>query len=97
LVAVHELFDVILQLNMGMGHRPKMRSSDKCEKRQDVLAAFAAEGMSQCFLGALRGYRIHKDQSANCKLSDLRFRYQETQQHPASVPATGTLSLPFLV
>ena len=46
-VSVHELFDVLLHLNSGMDNGPKMSGSDESKKRQDVLAAFAAKGMSQ--------------------------------------------------
>ena len=45
-VFVHELFDVILNLNTGMAKGPKMSGPDKSKKRQDILAALAAEGMS---------------------------------------------------
>ena len=78
-VAIHELFDVVFHLDGGMDKRPKMRGSDKGQKREDILTAFAAEGMSQYFLSALRVHRIHKDQSAKRKprISDLRFRYRE--------------------
>ena len=48
LCSVHELFDVVLHLNIGMDNGPKMSGSDKSKKRQDILAAFAAKGMSQC-------------------------------------------------
>jgi hypothetical protein len=47
-VSVHELFDVVLHLNIGMDNRPKMSGPDKSKKGQDILAAFAAKGMSQC-------------------------------------------------
>jgi hypothetical protein len=47
-VSVHELVDVLLHLNSGMDDRPKMSGSDKSKKRQDVLEAFTAKGMSQC-------------------------------------------------
>ena len=46
-VAIHELFDVAFHIDGGMDKRPKMRGSDKGQKREDILTAFAAEGMSQ--------------------------------------------------
>jgi hypothetical protein len=41
-VPLHELFDVILHLNSRMDNRPKMSGSDKSQKREDILEAFAA-------------------------------------------------------
>ena len=46
-VFAQEFFDVILHLNTGMDNRPKMSGSDKRKKRQDILEAFAAKGVSQ--------------------------------------------------
>jgi hypothetical protein len=46
-VFAQEFFDVILHLNTGMDKRPKMSGSDKSKKRQDILEAFAAKGVSQ--------------------------------------------------
>jgi hypothetical protein len=46
-VFAQEFFDVILHLNTGMDNRPKMSGSDKSKKRQDILEAFAAKGVSQ--------------------------------------------------
>ena len=47
-MSVHELFDVVLHLNIGMDNGPKMSGPDKSKKGQDILAAFAAKGMSEC-------------------------------------------------
>ena len=55
-VPVHELFDVVFHLNTRVDDRPKMSGSDKREKREDILAAFAAEGLSQPFESTLRPY-----------------------------------------
>ena len=46
-VFAQQFFDVILHLNTGMDKRPKMSGSDKSKKRQDILEAFAAKGVSQ--------------------------------------------------
>src|SRR5580704_16585256 len=53
LVRAHHLPDVILDFEAGMHHGPIMRSSDKREKRKQILEAFAAQRLPQCRLGAL--------------------------------------------
>ena len=67
LVFVHKLFDVVFHLNSGMDKRLIMSGSDESKKRQDILAPFAAKGMSQHIEGTLRLHRVHKDHGANRK------------------------------
>ena len=63
-VPVHELFDVVFHLNTRVDDRPKMSGSDKCKKREDILATFAAEGVSQPLERTLGLHRVHEDQRA---------------------------------
>ena len=53
LVGGHHLPNVILDFEAGMYHGPIMSSSDKGEKREQILKAFAAQCLPQCLLGAL--------------------------------------------
>jgi hypothetical protein len=48
-----------------MNHGPIMRGSDKCEKREQILNAFAAQRLPQCLLGALGLRRFDKDHSGS--------------------------------
>ena len=67
LVRAHQLPDVVLDFEAGMHHGPIMSSSDKCEKREQILKAFAAQCLPQCLLSALGLRRFDKDQSGSCK------------------------------
>jgi hypothetical protein len=66
LVPAHELPDVVLDFKTGMNNRPKMRSSDECQKREQILDASAAKGSPQRLPGLL-GLRLHKDQRGSGK------------------------------
>jgi hypothetical protein len=53
LVRAHHFPDIIFDFEIGMHHGPIMSSSDKCEKREQILKAFAAQCLPQCLLGTL--------------------------------------------
>ena len=53
LVRAHHLPNVILDFEARMHHGPIMSGSDKCEKREQILKAFAAQCLPQCLLSAL--------------------------------------------
>ena len=53
LVRAHHLPNVILDFEAGMHYGPIMSSSDKREKREQILKAFAAQCLPQCLLSAL--------------------------------------------
>ena len=63
----HELSDVVLDFEPGMDDGPIMSSSDKREKREQILKALAAQCLPQCLPGALGLRRLYKDQSGSCK------------------------------
>jgi len=59
LVRGHQLPDVILDFETGMNDGPIMRSSDKCEKRKQILKAFTAQRFPHYLQGALGLRRCH--------------------------------------